>query len=231
MRKDVIHINKTLDNNQVATQEVREALQGHIQALEAANNARGSQSPQSYAAVEVWAGRVTIQATKRDVAAISQKVKAAVAAGELLRGTKAILEGLHVQVRSTRSRGAKHTKDIMEIMETLPKVSERAMLAMQGAEEATAAIDKIERDSTATQETAIAVSKSIQTTRRDVEAAWSHITSLCDDVKEIEAATEVGNQTLHRLQRDTDANVTTGNSNANRANQRAATAEGAADQA
>ena len=173
---------------------------------------------------------MTIVATKRDVAAMSADVKAAVAAGELLRGTKAILEGLQVEVRSARSGSAQHTKDIIEPREVVRSVNKMATLAMQGAEEATAAIDKIERDAAATQETAIVNSKSIDTTRRDVEAACSDITGLCDDNKKIEAGAEVSNQSLQRLWRDTDANVKTANSDAKAESQRAATAQGAADE-
>ena len=231
LRDDVSHINKRLDEHEAATRADGEALRGRIQALEEANAAGGSHSPPSDAAAEVRAAKVTIEATKRDVAAMSADVKAAVAAGELLRGTKAILEGLQVEVRSARSGGAQHTKDIIEITETVRNVTETATLALQGAEEATAAIDKIKRDADATRETAIANNKSIDTTRRDVEAAWSDITGLRDDVKKIEAAAEVSNQTLQRLRRDTDANVKTANSDAKAASQRAATAQGAADEA
>ena len=106
-----------------------------------------------------------------------------------------------------------------------------ATLAMKGAEEATAAIDKIQRDAAATRETAIINSKSIDTARRDEEAAWSDITDLRDDVKKIEAAAEVSNQGLQRLQRDTDANVKTPNSDAKDASQLAAITQGAADKA
>ena len=231
LRDDVSHINKRLDEHEAATRADREALRGRIQALEEANAAGGSHSPPSDAAAEVRAAKVTMEATKRDVAAMSADVKAAVAAGELLRGTKAILEGLQVEVRSARSGGAQHTKDIIEITETVRNVTETATLALQGAEEATAAIDKIKRDAAATRETAIANNKSIDTTTRDVEAAWSDIAGLRDDVKKIEAAAEVSNQTLQRLRRDTDANVKTANSDAKAASQRAATAQGAADEA
>ena len=64
-----------------------------------------------------------------------------------------------------------------------------------------------------------------------MEAAWSDITGLRDDVHKIEEAAEVSNQTLQRLRRDTDANVKTANSDAKAAMQRAATAQGAADEA
>ena len=148
---------------------------------------------------------MTIEATKRDVAPISANMKAAVAAGELLRGTKAVLEGLQVEVRSTRSGGAQHTKDIIEIAEIVRNVNETATVALQGAEEATAAIDKIKRDTAATGDTAIVNSKFIDTTRRDVQAAWSDITGLRNYVKKIEAAAEVNNPTLQRLRRDDDA--------------------------
>ena len=102
---------------------------------------------------------------------------------------------------------------------------------MQGAEEATATIDKIEGDAAATRDTAMVNSKSMDTTRRDVEAAWSDITGLRDDVKKMEAAAEVSNQTFQRLRRDTDANVKTAKSDVKAASQRAATTQGAADEA
>ena len=213
LREDVSHINKRLDEHKAATQADGEALRGRIQALEEANAAGGSHSPLTDAATEVRAAKVTNEATKRDVAAMSGDVKAALAAQELLRGTKAILEGLQVEVRSARSGAAQHTKDIIEISEIVRSVNETATLGMQGAEEATAAIDKIKRDAAATRDTAIVNSKSINTTRRDVEAAWSDITGLRDEVKKIEAASEVSNQTLQRLRRDTDANVKTADSN------------------
>ena len=187
-----------------------------------------------------WCGLATgVRGAKvdglRDVEDVAADVLArtfvALAAGELLRGTKAILEGLQVKVRSARSGGAQQTKDIIEITETIRNVNDTATLALQGAEEATAAIDKIERDAAATRETAIVNSKSIDTTRRDVEAAWSDITGLRGDVKKIEAAAEVSNQSLQRLRRDTDTNVKTANSDAKAASQRAATAQGAADEA
>ena len=171
LRDDVPHINKRLADHQAATRADGEALRGRIQALEDTDAARGSHSPPSDAAAEVRAAKVAIKATKRDVAAMSADVKAAVAAGELLRGTKAILEGLQVEVRSARSGGAQHTKDIIEITETVRNVNETATLALQGAEEATAIIDKIKRDAAATLDTAIVNSKSIDTTRRDVEAS------------------------------------------------------------
>ena len=101
---------------------------------------------------------------------------------------------------------------------------------MHGAEEATAAIDKIKRDAAATRETATVNSKSINTTRQDVVAAWSDITGLHDEVKKIKAAADVTNQRLQRLQRDTDANVKTANSDANAASQWAATAQGSANE-
>ena len=189
-----------------------------------------NKSPPSDAAAEVRAAKVTIEATKRDVAAMSADFKAAVAAGELLRGTKASLEGLLVEVRSARNGGAQHTKDIIEITETARSVNETATLAMQGAEQATAAIDKITREAAATRKTAIINSKSIYPTRRDVGAAWSDIASLRDDVKKIQAAAEVSLQSIQRLRRDTDANVKTANSDAKAASQRAATAQGAADE-
>ena len=120
--------------------------------------------------------------------------------------------------------------DIIEITETVRHVNERATLAMQGAEEATAATYKIKRDAAATRETAIVNSKSIDTTERDVEAAWSDINGLRNGVKKIEAAAEVSNQSLQRLRRDTDANVKTPNSDAKAASQWAATAQGAAEE-
>ena len=119
LRVHVSRINKRLDEHEAATRADREALQGRIQALEDANAASGSHSLPSYAAAEVRAAKVTIQATKRDVLAMSAEVKAAVAAGELPQGTKAILEGLQVKVRSARSEGAQYTKDIIEITDTL----------------------------------------------------------------------------------------------------------------
>ena len=134
-------------------------------------------------------------------------------------------------MRSARSGGAQHKKDIIEITETVRSLNETATLAMQGAEEATAAIDKIKRDAAATGDTAIVNSKSIDSTRRDVEAAWSDITGLRDNDKEIRAAAEVSNQTLQRLRRGTNANVKTANSDAKAASQRAATAQGTADEA
>jgi hypothetical protein len=69
---------------------------------------------------------------------------------------------------------------------------------------------EIKRDTAATREPAIVNRKSIDTTRRDVEAAWSDITGLRNDVKKIEAAAEVSNQTLQRLRRDTDARLLPG---------------------
>ena len=227
----VSHINKRLADHEAGTWADREALPGRIQALEGANTGRGSHSLPSNAAAKVRAAKVTIEATERDVAAMSADVKAAVAPGELLWGIKAILEGLQVEVRSARSGGAQHTKDIIEITETVRNVSETATLVLQGAEEATAAIDKIQRDAAATRETAIVNSKAIDTTSRDLEAAWSDITGLRDDVKKIKAAAEVSNQSLQRLWRDTDANVKTANSDAKAARQRAATAQAAADEA
>ena len=206
-------------------------MRGRIQALEEANAAKGSHSPPSDAAAEVRAARVTIEATRRDVAPMSAGGKAGVAAGELLRGTKGIPEGLQVEVRSARSGGAQYTKDIIEITVIVPSVNETATLAMQGAQEATAAIDKIKRNAAATRATAIAHSRSIDTTRLDVEAASSDIAGLRTDVNKIKAATEVSNQTLQRLRRDTDANVKTATGDTKAANQRAATAEGAADEA
>ena len=116
---DVSHINKRLDEHEAATRADKEALRGRIQALEEANAARGSHSPPSDAAAKVRAAKLTIEATKRDVAAMSADVKAAVAARVLLRGTKPILEELQVEVRSARSSGTKHTKDIIEITETV----------------------------------------------------------------------------------------------------------------
>ena len=195
------------------------------------NAAGSSHSLPSDAAAEVRAANVTIEATKRDVAAMSADGTAAIAAGELLQGTKGILEVLQVEVRSERSRGAQHTKDIIEITETDQNVNETATLALQGAEEATAAIDKIKRDAAATRDTAIVNSKSIDNTRRNVKAAWSDITSLRNDLKKIEAAAEVSPQSLQRLRPDTHANVKTANSHAKAASQRAATAQGAADEA
>ena len=231
MRDDISHINKRLNEHEAATRAEGEALRGHIQALEEANAAGGSHSQPRDAAAEVRGAKVPIEASKRDVAAMSAGVKAAVAAGELVRGTKAILEGLQVEARSARSGGAQHTEDIIEITETVRSVNETATLAMQGAEEATAAIDNIKRDAAATRDTAIVNSKSIYTKRRDVEAAWSDITSVCNDVKKIEAAAEVSNRTLQRLRWDTDANVKTANSDTKAASQRAATGQGAADEA
>ena len=159
LRNDVSHINKGLADHEAATRADGEALRGRIQALEEGNAAGGSHSPPSNAAAEVRAANVTIEVTKRDVAAMSAEVKAAVAAGELLRGTKAVQEGLQVEVRSARSGGAQHTKDNIEITETVRNVNETATLALQGAKEATAAIDKIQRDAAATRETAIVNSK------------------------------------------------------------------------
>ena len=231
LRDDVSHINKRLDDHLEATWADGEALHGRVEALVEANAAGGSHSLPSDAPAEVRAAKVTIEATKSDVAAMSVDVKAAVAAGEFFWGTKAILEGLQVGVRSARSGGAQHTKDIIEITETIRNVNEMATLALQGAKEATAAIDKIQRDAAATRETAIVNSESIDTTRRDVEAAWSNITGLRDNVKKIDAGAEVSNQSLERVRRDTEANVKTANSDAKAANQRAATAQGAADEA
>ena len=128
-------------------------------------------------------------------------------------------------------RGRPTHQDIIKIAATVRNVNETATVALQGAEEATAAIDKIKRDTAATRDTAIVNSKSIDTTRRDIQAAWSDITGLRNDVKKIEAAAEVNNPTLQRLRRDTDANVKTLNSDAKAASQRAATAQGAADEA
>ena len=84
LRDDVSHINKRLSDHEAATRADGEAFWGRIQALEEANADGGSHSPPSDAAAEVRAAKVTIEATKRDVAAMSPDVKAAVAAGELL---------------------------------------------------------------------------------------------------------------------------------------------------
>ena len=231
MRGDFCHINKRLTEHKAATWADREALRGRIQALEEANAARGGHSPPSDAAAEVRAAKVTIDATKRENAAMSADVTAAVAADELPRGTKGILEGLQVEVRSAHSGGAEHNKDIMEIVGTITNVNETATLTVQGAEEATAATDRIERDTAATQETAIANSKSIDTTRRDLEPAWRDITGLRDDVKKIKAATEVSNQTLQLPWRPEDTNVKTATRNAKVASQQGATAQDPADEA
>ena len=93
LRNNVFHINKRLDHQEAAKQADRAALRGRIQAFKEANAAWGSHIPHSDAATEPWAAKVTIEATTRDIAVMLADVKAAVAAGELLRGTKAILEG------------------------------------------------------------------------------------------------------------------------------------------
>ena len=74
LRDDVSHINKRLDEHEAATRADREALRGRIQALEEANAAWVSHSPASDAAAEVRAAKVTLEATKRDVAAMSADV-------------------------------------------------------------------------------------------------------------------------------------------------------------
>ena len=105
LRDDVSHINKRLHDHEAAKQADGKALQGSIQALEETNAAEGSHGSID-ATAKVRAAKVSIEATQRDVAAMSADVKAAVAAGESLRGTKAIPEGLQVEVRSARSGDA-----------------------------------------------------------------------------------------------------------------------------
>ena len=70
LRDDVPHINKRLADHEAAARAEGEALRGRIQALEEANAAGGSHSPPSDAAARIWAAKVTIGATKRDVAAM-----------------------------------------------------------------------------------------------------------------------------------------------------------------
>ena len=78
LHHDISHINKRLDEHEAATRADKEALRGRIQALEEANAAGGSHSLPSDDATEVWAAKVMIEATKRDVAAMLADVKAGV---------------------------------------------------------------------------------------------------------------------------------------------------------
>ena len=134
-------------------------------------------------------------------------------------------------MRSARSCGAIHTKGIIKITVTVLNVNETATLALQNTEEATAAIDKIKRDTAAMRETASINGKSIDTTRRDVEAAWREISLLSDNVKKIQALAEVSNQSLQLLRGDTEASVKTAASNAKAASRQAAIVQDVLDEA
>ena len=68
---NVCHINKRVDDQEATTEADKEALPGRIQSLEEAIAAEGSHSPPSQATTEVRAAKLTLDATKRDVAAMS----------------------------------------------------------------------------------------------------------------------------------------------------------------